>query len=111
MVYTANLSGSGEASLSGIADVPEYILAHVITAGPMVRTPFDQAPDLLTKVGWLQLGDQVDLGFGLTGYWNDPIWINGRYWQFMLPAGQHYATTRLKWWMSPGTEVYVMIAP
>lgn len=111
MVYTATLSGSGEASLVGLAESPEYVLAHVTVAGPLVRTPYDQSPDLVTKVGWFQFGDLVDLGFGSEGYWNDPVWINGLRWQWSLPYGDHLATTRLRWLFSPSSEVYLLIGP
>lgn len=111
MSYSDTLTDSGEVSLVGICEVPEYALAHVITAGPTVRTPFDQAPDLVVKVGWFQFGDQVDIGLGTTAYWQDPIWINGMYWQWAMPAGDHVNTSRLRYWFSPGTEVLLFIGP
>jgi hypothetical protein len=109
--YSDTLTGGGEVDLTGIAEVPEYVLAHVITAGPQVRTPFDQAPDLVTKVGWIQWGALVDIGFGERAYWRDPIWINGLYWIWGLDAGQHVNATRLRYWFSPGTEVYLLVGP
>jgi len=111
MAYTATLTGDGEVDLSGIADVPEYAIVHVITAGPMVRTPFDLSPDLVVKVGWFQFGAEVDLGFGARSYWNDPIWINGLYWIWSMPQGQHRSAPRLRYWLSPGTEIYMLIGP
>lgn len=111
MVYTATLSGGGEASLFGLAETPEYALAHVITSGPNVRAPYDLSPDLVTKVGWFQFGDLVDIGFGTLAYWNDPIWVNGLRWQWSLPYGSHLATSRIRWRFSPGTEVYLLVAP
>lgn len=111
MVYTATLSGSGQASLIGLAETPEYVIAHVITAGPVVRTPYDQSPDLVTKVGWIQFGDLIDVGYGSVAYWNDPLWINGLRFQWSLPYGLHLITSRLRWLFSPGTEVYLMVAP
>lgn len=111
MTYSDTLTGTGELSLVGICETPEYALAHVVTPGPMVRTPFDQAPDLLAKVGWFQFGDLVDIGFGSVAYWQEPIWINGRHWQWAMPAGDHMTTSRLKYYFSPGTEVFLYIAP
>jgi hypothetical protein len=111
MTYTGTLSGSGQVSLQFVAETPEYMLAHVIASGPLVRAPYDQSSDLVQRVGWVQFGDLVDLGFGTQAYWNDPIWINGLRWQWMLPAGQHFQTTRLRYLFSPGTSVFLYIAP
>jgi len=109
--YSDVLSGTDEVDLTGIAEVPEYVIAHVITQGPMVRTPFDDAPDLVVKVGWIQWGAQIDLGYGTDAYWRDPIWINGLRWIWGLDAGQHVNATRMRYYFSPGTEVYLLIGP
>ena len=111
MSYSDTLSGAGEVALTGVAEVPEYVIAHVITAGPLVRTPFDQAPDLVVKVGWIQWGAEADFGFGTLGYWRDPIWINGLRWIWGLDSGQHVAATRMRYWFSPGTEVFLFVGP
>lgn len=111
MVYTATLSGAGEVSLVGLADVPEYAIAHVITPGPLVRTPFDGTPDLVTRVGWFQFGAEADIGFGFVNYYRDPIWINGLHWIWGLDAGQHLNVGMLRYYFSPGSEVYLLIGP
>lgn len=111
MAYTATLSGAGEVNLTGLADVPEYVIVHVITAGPQVRTPFDGSTDLVTHVGWLAWGAPVDLGFGTINYYRDPIWVNGRRWIWGLTVGQHLSVVMMRYYFSPGTQVYMLIGP
>jgi hypothetical protein len=111
LTYQATLSGAGEVSLVGVAETPEYALAHVITPGPQVRTPFDGSSHLVTRVGWFQFGDLTDIGYGNLAYWNDPIWVNALRWQWSLPSGSHLNTTRLRYYFSPGTSVRLYIAP
>ena len=111
MSYSDTLTGTGEVDLTGIAEVPEYALVHVTTVGPMVRTPFDLSPDLVVKVGWFQFGAEADLGFGTRRYWNDPIWINGLYWIWSMPAGLHRNAPWLRYWLSPGTEIFFFLGP
>jgi hypothetical protein len=111
MTYSDTLNGFGEVDISGSASVPEYALAEVTVAGPQVRTPFDGSVELVTKVGWFQFGDYLDIGFGSTGYWQDPIWINSLHWQWALPAGQHMSVSWIRYYFSPGTEVFLYIAP
>lgn len=111
MAYTATWTGSGEATLVGLCEFPEYAIAHVTEVGPQVRTPFDGNPHLVTRVGFFQLGDLVDLGFGEEGYWNDPIWINGLRWQWQVLHNHHMANSRVRWYVSPGSEVYIELHP
>lgn len=111
MSLSTTLTGSGEIDLTGIAETPEYMLVHVITAGPQVRTPFDGSPDLVTKVGWIQFGAEVDLGYGTLSYFRDPIWINGLRWIWGLDAGQHVSVGRLRYYLSAGTEIYLLVGP
>lgn len=111
MVYTGTLSGQGDLDLTGVAETPEYIITHMLTPGPQVRTPFDGTVELVTKVGYVQFGAETDLGFGTTRYWNDPIWINGLYWIWSMPAGQHRNAPFMRYYLSPGTEIYILVGP
>jgi|SRR5215211_356377 len=112
MAYTATLSGSGAVSLLGLAENPEYAIAHVITAGPAVRTPFDGTPDLVTKVGWFQFGVEADIGFGYVSYYRDPIWVNGLRFIWGIHAGAYIGgVNMLRYFWSPGTSVYLLIGP
>lgn len=111
MSYSDTLSGTGEVDLTGVAETPEYAIAHLVTAGPQVRTPYDGTVDLVTKVGWIQFGAETDLGFGTTAYWNDPIWINGTRWIWSMPAGLHRNAPRLRYYFSPGTTVFLFVGP
>lgn len=111
MVYTATLSGSGEVDLTGLAETPEYAIAHLLTAGPQVRTPYDGCPDLVTRVGWFAFGAETDIGFGFATYYRDPIWINSVRFIWGLDSGQHLNVGFLRWYFSPGSEVYLLVGP
>lgn len=112
MAYTATLSGTGEVSLLGLAENPEYAIAHVITPGPLVRTPFDGTPDLVTKVGWFQFGAEADIGFGFENYYRDPIWINSLRFIWGIHAGAYVGgVSMLRYYFSAGTSVYLLVGP
>jgi hypothetical protein len=112
MAYSATLSGSGAVSLLGLAENPEYALAHVITAGPLVRTPFDGTAHLVTKVGWFAFGAQTDRGFGTDNYTRDPIWINSMRFIWGIHAGAYIGgVSVMRYYFSAGTSVYLLVGP
>lgn len=103
------VSGVGSVSLGMLARV-DHVSCTVTVRGGLVREPDTGASDHIIRAGWIALGCELDSDGAQphTIYWSPQRWLDFDHCYFPLLPGEH-ASTDIKWFMSPGTQVRLFV--
>lgn len=69
-----DIAGDGSDNLAGTEVL--YLVVHVTAPGDEARFPTPGVTDSVMRLGWVALGDTLDVIGGARAYWRDPVWLN-----------------------------------
>lgn len=102
--YQDTHTGSGTESV-GFQSF-HYFQAYVNAIGPGVGRPTVDFQDNLSKLGWIQIGNEFDAGDGTVRvYWRERVWINCI--AFELQNEPPIPCTHFRYWLSAGSQAYL----